>query len=203
MMMDAEEDGYAEAVPSSSSSTFSSISGSTPTSTSFHQPGEISSLHISPSPIAYDDDHHGLLFDNLDTIVNLDDLMTQEALQEQAQQKKLESHGAFRRYVPQLSPRKKPKPEGCGQRAIKAIMSAMERMHMARLAQWQSYQIAEDSATPVHPQQLQRAAAARLVGAQAPRKAQGRLQGSQDSASPWLQDRASTLMGARDYVNSL
>ena len=47
-------------------------------------------------------------------------------------------------YSRHLSTRKRPKPGSGGaggQRAIKAAMSALARMHMARLAQWQRYQM--------------------------------------------------------------
>jgi hypothetical protein len=148
MLMESEEDKNAATVPTSSpsSSTFRPQDNSSlvftggATSTSPHEPVEVSSLNISLSPIAYDD-NHGLCLGDLDTIFNLDGLMTQEAHQEQARrQNGHESRGAFRPYVRHLSPRKKPKPGACGQRAIKAAMSASARMHMTRLAlaHWQS-----------------------------------------------------------------
>ena len=54
-------------------------------------------------------------------------------------------------YSRHLSTRKRPKPGSGGaggQRAIKAAMSALARMHMARLAQWQRYQMEMAVAPP-------------------------------------------------------
>jgi hypothetical protein len=155
LLMDSEVDKNATTFPTSSpSSTFRSISsggssqdnsslvltGAATSTTSPHEPVEVSTLKMSLSPIAYDD-NHGLCLGDLDTILNLDELMTQEAHQDKAGRKNdQESRGAFRPYVRHLSPRKKPKPGACGQRAIKAAMSASARMHMTRLAltHWQS-----------------------------------------------------------------
>jgi hypothetical protein len=121
--MDTEEEEYnTNTVPTSS---FGSVSGSTATTTSFHQPVEVSSLQMPLSPITWGEHHDDLCLDNLDTILNLDSIVTQE---------QGESRGAFRPYVRHLNPRTKPKPGACGQRAIKAAMSALERMHVAWLA---------------------------------------------------------------------
>ncbi|TVU17065.1 hypothetical protein EJB05_33076, partial [Eragrostis curvula] len=219
MMMDTEEHGYAEAVTTSSSSTFPSLSssgsadenssfmltGSTTTTTaSFHHPVDVSSLQILPSPIAYNDDHHGLFFDNLDTIVNLDDLMAQEPHQEQGKRKNgFQSGGAFKPYVDHLMPRKKTKPGACGQRAFKSAMSALERMHMARLAKWQSYQMGMSAPPPSVD-----SSGDQLQHVLSERKRREKLNDSFKALRTVLppgskKDRASTLIRARDYVNSL
>ncbi|GJN35815.1 hypothetical protein PR202_gb24622 [Eleusine coracana subsp. coracana] len=222
MLMNTEEHaGYAEAVQTSSSSTFGSFSasldenssltlpGSTTTTTnSSHQPVvEVSSLQIPLSPIAFDDGHHGLFFGNdLDTVVNLDDHMTQEPHQEQAQSKNAhEFGGAFKKYVQHLSPRKKPnKPGASGQRAIKDAMSALERMHRARLAQWQSLQMDMAAAPPSVGSNSNN----QIQHVLSERKRREKLNNSFKALRTVLppgtkKDRASTLIRARDYVITL
>ncbi|KAK3140511.1 hypothetical protein QOZ80_5AG0401990 [Eleusine coracana subsp. coracana] len=220
MLMNTEEHGYAEVVQTSSSSTFGSFSasldenssltlpGSTTTTTNpSHQPVvEVSSLQIPLSPIAFDDDHHGLFFGNdLDTIVNLDDHMTQEPHQEQAQSKNAhEFGGAFKQYVRHLSPRKKPKPGASGQRAIKDAMSALERMHRVRLAQWQSLQME----MAVAPPSVGSNSNNKIQHVLSERKRREKLNNSFKALRTVLppgtkKDRASTLIRARDYVVTL
>jgi len=89
---------------------------------------------------------------NLDTIPNLEELIAcQEGLHGRDQRRNGHARGAFMPYSRHLSTRKRPKPGSGGaggQRAIKAAMSALARMHMVRLAQWQRYQMEMAVAPP-------------------------------------------------------
>jgi len=88
---------------------------------------------------------------NLDTIPNLEELIAcQEGLHGRDQRRNGHARGAFMPYSRHLGTKKKPKPgSGAGgQRAIKAAMSALARMHMVRLAQWQRYQMEMAVAPP-------------------------------------------------------
>lgn len=167
MLMDMEDNEYAAALPhraslpSSSSSSFRSFSGSrddnsslmftaASTATSCHHHPEVS-WQIPLSPIAYADGHHQHS-SSLD-LPSLDHVMYyQEAHQEQARGRT--GHGAaacaFRPYVPHLGPKKKLKPGASGQRAIKTAMSILSRMHMARLAQYYQMEMAAQ-ARPLAP----------------------------------------------------
>jgi len=148
LLMDMEKNGHPEpevVVPSSESSIFPSFSGSpdetsslmpwsgndTTASNYCHHPAE-----VSPATYGGDrrDDHQ--CYGNLDTILNLDEFKCQDAHNGRAQHNN--GHGgAFMPYVRHLSPKKQPnKPGSGGQRAIKAAISAVARMHMVRLAQW-------------------------------------------------------------------
>ena len=130
--MDMEEQGHAEPPPSSQSSTFPAASFSA-------SPDEASSL-IMPGSSSL-----------LDTIPNLEELIAcQEGLHGRDQRRNGHARGAFMPYSRHLGTKKKPKPgSGAGgQRAIKAAMSALARMHMVRLAQWQRYQMEMAVAPP-------------------------------------------------------
>ncbi|XP_062232473.1 putative transcription factor bHLH041 [Phragmites australis] len=208
MLMNMNEHGHTAPAPVSSSSTFRSFSGScdlnssllltgdsTTATTSCHHPAEVSSLQIPLSPIAYG---------NLDTIPYLDDFVCQEAHLEQARRQI--DHGgrggAFRPYVRHLSPRKKPKPGSIGQRAIKAAMSTLARMHMARLAQWQCYQMEMVAAAPTESNCNQ------LQHVLSERKRREKLNDSFKALSIVLppapkKDKASILIRARDHINTL
>jgi hypothetical protein len=129
--MDTEEEEYTNTNTMPTTSSFRSVSGSTATTTFLHQPVEVSSLQMPLSPITWGEHHDDLCLDNLDTILNLDNIVTQE---QGGRKNGHESRGAFRPYVRHLNPRTKSKPGACGQRAIKAAMSALERMHVAWLA---------------------------------------------------------------------
>jgi len=156
LLMDMEKNGHQSepevVVPSSESSMFRSFSGipdetsslkprssnNTTAENSCHHTAEVSSQQIQLSPVTYSSDrpYDHQCYGNLDAILNLDEFECQEAHNERAQHKN--GHGgAFMPYVRHLSPKKKPnKPGSGGQRAIKAAMSAVARMHMVRLAQW-------------------------------------------------------------------
>ncbi|WVZ96905.1 hypothetical protein U9M48_042485 [Paspalum notatum var. saurae] len=114
-------------------------------------------------------------------------------------------HGrAFVPYSRHLSPKKKPKPGSGGQRAIKAAMSAMSRMHMARLAQFQCHQmemaLARRAGTGSSCNQQQHVLSER--------KRREKLNDSFKALKTVLppapkKDKASILIRARDYVNTL
>ena len=129
-----EDDGHSE-LPSSQSSTFPAASFSA-------SPDEASSL-IMPGSSSL-----------LDTIPNLEELIAcQEGLHGRDRRRNggHDARGAFMPYSRHLSTRKRPKPGSGGaggQRAIKAAMSALARMHMVRLAQWQRYQMEMAVAPP-------------------------------------------------------
>ncbi|XP_072148386.1 uncharacterized protein [Setaria viridis] len=158
--MGMEEHGRHAEAPSSA---FRSFSGS-PDEASSLMPGsstisrrhtpEVSSLKDIPlSPVTFGDHHHyGHSYGNLDdTIQNMEQFRCQESHQEHAQRKN--SHcggaGAFMPYSRHLTTKKQPKPPGSGgQRAIKASMSALARMHMVRLAQWRHCRQMEMAVAP-------------------------------------------------------
>ncbi|KAL6865190.1 hypothetical protein ACP4OV_016341 [Aristida adscensionis] len=167
--------------------------------TSYHRPAEASSSpQIALSPVVYGD---------LDTIASLEELMVQEAQPEQAR------HGgdgagdaggsAFRPYVRHLGPRKKPKASGAseGQRAIKRAISILGRMHVARLARMK-----EIAAAPV-------VAKSNVVNQQqqhvlSERKRREKLNNGFKALKAVLppapkKDKASILIRARDYINTL
>ncbi|KAL6865189.1 hypothetical protein ACP4OV_016340 [Aristida adscensionis] len=177
-----------------------------------HHLAEVSSLQMPlPSPIAYGGgDHH--VCNNFDgTIPDLEELLCNEVPQDQEQQSSSHvhggaGHGAFRPYVRQLSPRKKPKPGGgSGQLAIKSAMSVLVKMHMVRLAQWQSYSM--EMAVPPsagsgsnNGNQLQHVLSER--------KRREKLNDSFNTLRAVLppgpkKDKSSILIRARDHINAL
>ncbi|RLN29113.1 uncharacterized protein C2845_PM05G26420 [Panicum miliaceum] len=184
-----EEHGHA-APPSSQSSTFpASFSAS---------PDEASSLIMPGSS-------------NLDMIPNLEEFIAcQEALHGRAQRRNSHARGAFVPYSRHLSTRKKPKPGAGagGQRAIKAAMSALARMHTVRLAQWQRYQMemAMELAAVAPPTGSN--CGNQLQHVLSERKRREKLNDSFKALKTVLppapkKDKASILMRARDYVNTL
>ncbi|XP_025809513.1 putative transcription factor bHLH041 isoform X2 [Panicum hallii] len=187
LLMDMEEHGHAEA-PSSLSSTFPAASFSA-------SPDEASSLVPGSS--------------NLDTIPNLEELITcQEARQEQARRRNGHARGAFMPYSRHLSTKKKPKPGAGagGQRAIKAAMSALARMHKVRLAQWQRYQMEMALAAVAPP--TGSICGNQLQHVLSERKRREKLNDSFKALKTVLppapkKDKASILIRARDYVNTL
>ncbi|KAF8726957.1 hypothetical protein HU200_019444 [Digitaria exilis] len=144
--------------------------------------------------------------------LNLEEFMSQEAHHEQREQRK-NGHGggAFMPYSRHLSTKKKPKPgSGGGQRAIKAAMSALARMHMVRLAQWQCYQYQMEMA--VAPPTTAAGSNCNQVQVQhvlSERKRREKLNDSFKALKavlppgPKQKDKASILIRARDYVNTL
>ncbi|CAL4909961.1 unnamed protein product [Urochloa decumbens] len=225
-LMDMEEEhGHAEA-PSPQSSAFHSFSGSpdetsslmlestntnTTNNSSCHHTPEVSSLKIPFSPITYGDDRqYGHCYGNLnDTIQNLQGFTCQQAHQELAQRNNGHGHaGAFMPYSRHLGPKKKPKPSGYGgQRAIKTVVSALARMHMIRLAQWRQryHQTMEMAVAPPtggnNGNQLQHVLSER--------KRREKLNDSFKALrevlppAPKKDNKASILIRARDYVNTL
>ncbi|TVT99343.1 hypothetical protein EJB05_55298, partial [Eragrostis curvula] len=173
-------------------------------------------LQILPSQLPTNDDHHGLFFDNLDTIVNLDDLMAQEP---HPGTRETQEWFSVRRRIQAVrrSPhaeKEDPSQAACGQRAFKSAMSALERMHMARLAKWQSYQMGMSAPPPSVD-----SSGDQLQHVLSERKRREKLNDSfkalrtvlppgskfliERSSLHGKKDRASTLIRARDYVNSL
>ncbi|PUZ64369.1 hypothetical protein GQ55_3G138600 [Panicum hallii var. hallii] len=187
--MDMEEHGHAEA-PSSQSSTFPAASFSA-------SPDEASSLVPGSS--------------NLDTIPNLEEfIICQEARQEQARRRNGHARGAFMPYSRHLSTKKQPKPGAGagagGQRAIKAAMSALARMHKVRLAQWQRYQMEMALAAVAPPTGSN--CGNQLQHVLSERKRREKLNDSFKALKTVLppapkKDKASILIRARDYVNTL
>ncbi|XP_021303911.1 uncharacterized protein LOC8065916 isoform X2 [Sorghum bicolor] len=219
LLMDMEKNGHPEpevVVPSSESSIFPSFSGSpdetsslmpwsgndTTASNYCHHPAE-----VSPATYGGDrrDDHQ--CYGNLDTILNLDEFKCQDAHNGRAQHNN--GHGgAFMPYVRHLSPKKQPnKPGSGGQRAIKAAISAVARMHMVRLAQWRQcgYQMEMAVALPTgwsnNCNQQQHVLSER--------KRRQKLNDSFKALRTVLppasskKDKASILIRARDYVSTL
>jgi hypothetical protein len=135
-----------EVAPSSQSSAFRSFSGSPDEASSLIVPGRTSSTNsrrhtpeVSPVTFGGDGDHYGqrYYYGNLgnNTIPNLEGFTCQQAVRHERDQR---GAGAFMPYSRHLSTKKKPKPPGSGggQRAIKAAISVLARMHKIRLAQW-------------------------------------------------------------------
>ncbi|XP_039803385.1 putative transcription factor bHLH041 [Panicum virgatum] len=182
--MDMEDDGHSE-LPSSQSSTFPAASSAIP--------DETSSLVLGSS--------------NLDTIPNLEELIAcQEGLYGRDQRRNGHARGAFMPYSRHLGTKKKPKPgSGAGgQRAIKAAMSALARMHMVRLAQWQRYQME----MAVAPSTAGSSCGNQLQHVLSERKRREKLNDSFKALKTVLppapkKDKASILIRARDYVNTL
>lgn len=196
----------------------SSNNNSTTANSYHHHPAEVSSQsHLTElSPVTYGgghrhcDDHQ--CYVNLDTILKLDDEFKrchdEQPHNERAQHKNGFRGGAFVPYTRHLGPKKKPKPPAGsgGQRAIKAAMAALARMHMVRLAQWQCYQM-ELVVAPAPPtggingnNQQQHVLSER--------KRREKLNDSFKALRTVLppsskKDKASTLMRARDYVSTL
>ncbi|CAN6358820.1 unnamed protein product [Urochloa humidicola] len=216
-LMDMEEHGHAEA-PSPQSSAFCSFSGnpdetsslmleSTNTSTtnsSCHHTPEVSSLNKIPfSPVTYGDRHYSRCYGNLDDTIQ--NPHGQQAHHEQQHRKN--SHGAFMPYSRHLATKKQPKPSGYGgQRAIKAAMSALARMHMVRLAQWQQcYQTMETAVAPPGGSN----GINQLQHVLSERKRREKLNDSFKALrtvlppTPKKDNKASILIRARDYVNTL
>ncbi|KAG2625146.1 transcription factor MYC2-like [Panicum virgatum] len=192
LLMDMEEQGHAEPPPSSQSSTFPAASFSA-------SPDEASSL-IMPGSSSL-----------LDTIPNLEELIAcQEGLHGRDRRRNggHDARGAFMPYSRHLSTRKRPKPGAGGaggQRAIKAAMSALARMHMARLAQWQRYQM-EMAAAVAPPTAI--SSDNQLQHVLSERKRREKLNDSFKALKAVLppapkKDKASILIRARDYVNTL
>ncbi|CAN6349931.1 unnamed protein product [Urochloa humidicola] len=228
LLMDMEEHGHAEA-PSSQSSTFHSCfsastdetsslmlggrsSTNTNTTNSRHHTPEVSSLKTTLSPFTYRDDcHYGHCYGNLGTIPTLQEFTCQKEAHHQGRpQQRSNGHGgagAFMPYSRHLSTKKKPKPSGYGgQRAIKTAISALARMHMVRLAKWrQCYQQTMEMAVAPPTgsngnNQLQHVLSER--------KRREKLNDSFKALRTVLppapkKDKASILLRARDYVNTL
>ncbi|OEL14967.1 hypothetical protein BAE44_0024014 [Dichanthelium oligosanthes] len=213
--MDMEEHGHAEA-PSSQSSTFRSFSGtpyetsslmpaSTNTTNSCHHAAEVSSLSLKTplSPVTYGDRHYGqYCYGNVDTIPNLEEFTCQGEAHHERAQRRNGHGGAFMPYSRHLGTKKKPKPGSGGQRAIKAAMSALARMHMVRLSQRQRYQMEMAAAPPTGSNGNQ------LRHVLSERKRREKLNDSFKALKTVLppapkKDKASILMRARDYVNTL
>nr|CAB3464196.1 unnamed protein product [Digitaria exilis] len=204
LLMDMEEHEHAEAAPSSQSSTFHS-SASPDEAASSLMPGSSSATY-------YGDSHYaGQCYGDLDMnmALNLEEFTSQEAHHEQREQRK-NGHGggAFMPYSRHLSTKKKPKlGSGGGQRAIKAAMSALARMHMVRLAQWQCYQMemaaaAQPTTAGSNCNQVQ------VQHVLSERKRREKLNDSFKALKTVLppapkKDKASILIRARDYVNTL
>ncbi|CAL4895315.1 unnamed protein product [Urochloa decumbens] len=230
-LMDMEEEhGHAEA-PSSQSSAFRSFSGSpdetcsslmlgTSTNTTnyscYHTP-EVSSLKMTLSPFTYSDDDrrygHYCYRSLDDTIIPTPQQLTycQQAHQEQAQRKN-GGHGgagAFMPYTRHLGTKKKPKPSGYGgQRAIKTVISALARMHMVRLAQWrQRYH--QTTEIPAVAPPTGSNGGNQLQHVLSERKRREKLNDSFKALravlppAPKKDNKASILIRARDYVNTL
>jgi hypothetical protein len=166
----AERETTTALPPSSESSMFRSFSGSpadeassqslrprnsnnnnTTANSYHHHPAEVSSQsHLTElSPVTYGGGGHRHCDDHrCYTILNLDDEFKrchEQPLNDEGAQHNKNGFrgGAFVPYARHLGPKKKPKPPAGsgGQRAIKAAMAALARMHMVRLAQWQCYQM--------------------------------------------------------------
>ncbi|RCV16128.1 hypothetical protein SEVIR_3G115700v4 [Setaria viridis] len=216
LLMGMEEHGRHAEAPSSA---FRSFSGS-PDEASSLMPGsstisrrhtpEVSSLKDIPlSPVTFGDHHHyGHSYGNLDdTIQNMEQFRCQESHQEHAQRKN--SHcggaGAFMPYSRHLTTKKQPKPPGSGgQRAIKASMSALARMHMVRLAQWRHCRQMEMAVAP--PARSNNCSQLQHVLSE--RKRREKLNDSFKALTTVLppspkKDKASILIRARDYLNTL
>ncbi|CAN6327091.1 unnamed protein product [Urochloa humidicola] len=224
-LMDMEEHGHGEA-PSPQSSAFCSFStgnpdetsslmlGSTNTNTtnsSCHHTPEVSSLKLPFSPITYDDRRYSHCYGNLDdTIQNPHGFTCQEPHhQEQGRRKNGRGGaGAFRPYNRHLATKKQPKPSDYGgQRAIKAAMSTLARMHMVRLAEWrrQCYPTMEMAVAPPNGSNCNN----QLQHVLSERKRREKLNDSFKALrtvlppTPKKDNKASILIRARDYVNTL
>ncbi|KAL6619889.1 hypothetical protein ACP70R_035028 [Stipagrostis hirtigluma subsp. patula] len=203
VLLDMEQHEHAVPAPSWSSSTLRSFSRSPhessslmlavpSTKTSCPNPAEVSSSLQAPlSPISYG---------------NLEEVIFQEVHPEQARCRSGQAGGgggAFRPYVRHLGPRKKPKTGASGQKAIKTAMSVLERIHMARLAEWRCYQMETMAATPVAGSSVNQ-----LQHVLSERKRREKLNDSFKALKAVLppaakKDKASILIRARDYVNTL
>ncbi|KAJ1262073.1 hypothetical protein BS78_09G079500 [Paspalum vaginatum] len=181
LLMDMDEEHGHEAPSSLQSSTFSSFSAS---------PDEtLSLMPRSSNTITTNSCHHPVDVSSLQPLSPVT----------------YGGHGrAFVPYSRHLSPKKKPKPGSGGQRAIKAAMSAMARMHMARLAQFQCHQMemamARRAGTGSSCNQQQHVLSER--------KRREKLNDSFKALKTVLprapkKDKASILIRARDYVNTL
>ncbi|CAL4902536.1 unnamed protein product [Urochloa decumbens] len=224
-LMDMEEDHGHEEAPSPQSSAFRSYFSASPDETSslmlestnattnscYHTP-EVSSLKMTLSPFTYGDDdrRYGHCYSNLDdTIPTPQQLTCQQAHQEQVQRKN--GHGgagAFMPYSRHLGTKKKPKPGYGGQRAIKTVISALARMHMVRLAQLrQCYQYQMEMPSVAPPPGSN--SGNQLQHVLSERKRREKLNDSFKALravlppAPKKDNKASILIRARDYVNTL
>ncbi|XP_066368851.1 transcription factor bHLH13-like isoform X3 [Miscanthus floridulus] len=113
---------------------------------------------------------------------------------------------AFSQYVRHLRPKKKVKPDACGQRAIKTAMSVMAKMHSAKLSQWQRQQSSRTEMIAAAPSDESNSI--QLQHLLSERKRREKINDSFDALRNVLphsskRDKTSILMRARDYINSL